>query len=262
MLRLAANLSTLFPELPLEARFDAAAEAGFRAVEVQFPYALQPANVRARLDAAALQLVLFNAPPGDAARGERGLAGLPGREADFRASFERALEYAVACGCPRLHVMAGMQLADDGGRDAQLGTFRDNLALACELAARVGVTINIEPINTRVDVPGYLLGDNATALALLQSVGLPNLRVQFDFYHQQIIAGDLARRFDAMLPHIGHVQLADNPGRHEPGTGEINFAWLLDHVARSPYDGWVGCEYSPSSGRGGQLAWAESLLGR
>ncbi|MET0293169.1 MAG: TIM barrel protein [Steroidobacteraceae bacterium] len=260
MLRLAANLSTLFPERTLAERFDAAAAAGFRAVEMQFPYALSPAEVRARLDASGQELVLFNAPPGDAARGERGLAGLPDREAEFRDSFALALDYAGATGCPRIHVMAGLQI-DADSRAEQLDRFRDNLAFACDRAAEVGVTVMIEPINP-VDVPGYLLRDNATAVALMDALVRPNLRLQYDFYHQQIIAGDLARRFDALIDRIGHVQIADNPGRHEPGTGEISYDWLLAHVSASAYDGWVGCEYLPSSGQGGALDWARRHLGR
>jgi hydroxypyruvate isomerase len=259
VLRLAANLSTLFNELPLEARFDAAASAGFRAVEIQFPYELPARRVRELLDAAGLQLVLFNAPPGDAARGERGLASLPGREADFDASLDRALEYAERCSCRLVHVMAGMQI-DASSRERQIDLFASNLSRAADRAARSQVTLLLEPINTKVDVPGYLLDDAVTATTLLTRLGRQNVGLQFDFYHQQIIAGDLARRFDELLPLIRHVQLADNPGRAEPGTGEINFAWLLDHVARSNYQGWVGCEYRPATDTLSSLRWAQRYL--
>jgi len=259
MLRLAANLSTLFTELPLEARFDAAAAAGFAAVEIQFPYELAPARLRVLLAHAGLPLVLFNAPPGDAARGERGLAGLPGRKAEFSASIDRALEYAAAAGCPLIHVMAGLESASHS-RALQLDTFAANLADAADRAAAADVTLLLEPINTRVDVPGYLLGDNATAQLLLREAARPNLGLQFDFYHQQIIGGDLARGFDAMLPLIRHVQIADNPGRNEPGTGEINFSWLLAHVAASTYAGWTGCEYRPRTDTASALVWARPHL--
>jgi hydroxypyruvate isomerase len=259
MLRLAANLSTLFTELPLHARFAAAAAAGFRAVEIQFPYELSAPQLRSLLDAAGLELVLFNAPPGDSARGERGLAGLPGREADFLASLEEALEYAAASGCPLVHVMAGLE-SDPAARAWQLDTLAANLAAGAERAASAGVSLLLEPINTRVDVPGYLLGDNATAVQLLRALNRPNLGLQFDFYHQQIIGGDLARGFDALLPDIRHVQIADNPGRNEPGTGEINYPWLLAHVAGSPYAGWVGCEYRPRTDSANSLLWARPYL--
>jgi hydroxypyruvate isomerase len=260
MLRLAANLSTLFTELPLEARFAAAAAAGFRAVEIQFPYELSPARLQTQLSESGLTLALFNAPPGDAARGERGLAGLPGREADFRSSVLRALEYATASDCRRVHVMAGLRVPGVP-REHQLSTLRANLAVAAGLASAAQLTVMLEPINP-VDVPEYLLGDTATALELIDGLALPNLALQFDFYHQQIMAGDLARRFAALLPRIGHVQLADNPGRHEPGTGEIRYEWLLEQVAASAYDGWVGCEYFPSRDTASSLQWARAYLQR
>jgi hydroxypyruvate isomerase len=258
MLRLAANLSTLFTEQSLEGRFDAAAAAGFRAVEIQFPYELSPARLQGLLRQSGLQLVLFNAPLGDAARGERGLAGLPGREAEFHASIARALDYAAAGECRRIHVMSGLRL-HGMDRAAQLATLQDNLARAAELAASAGVTLLLEPINA-VDVPGYLMGDTTTALDVMSALARPNLALQFDFYHQQIMAGDLARRFSSLLPRIAHLQLADNPGRHEPGTGEINYPWLLAQVAASAYEGWVGCEYFPSRDTASSLAWARAYL--
>jgi hydroxypyruvate isomerase len=259
MLRLAANLSTLFVELPLEARFVAAASAGFRAVEMQFPYELAPGRLQQLLRAAGLHFVLFNAPPGDTARGERGLAGLPGREEEFRVSLLRAFEYAAATGCKLLHVMAGMRV---GGAtlDQQLATFQANLRWGAERAADADVTLLLEPINTRVDVPGYLLGDTATAVELLERIDSSRLALQFDFYHQHIMGGDVLQRFDALLPRIGHVQLADHPGRHEPGTGEIGFSALLAHIAASDYLGWVGCEYRPATSTAASLRWARPYL--
>jgi len=259
MLRLAANLSTLFTELPLEARFAAAASAGFRAVEIQFPYELSTARLRDLLRADGLQLVLCNAPPGNAAGGERGLAGLPGREADFRASLERALEYAVVAGCHLVHVMAGMQSASVT-RAEQLTTFAANLGWGAERAAAAGVTLLLEPINTRVDVPGYLLGDTDTAVQLLEQLAHPNLALQFDLYHQHVMGGDVLQRFTGLLPRIAHVQLADHPGRHEPGTGEMDFPKLLAHIAASDYGGWVGCEYWPKTTTQAALLWALPYL--
>lgn len=259
MLRLAANLSTLFMELPLEARFAAAARAGFRAVEMQFPYELEPGRLRELLQGAGLQLVLFNAPPGDASRGDRGLAGLPGREEEFRGGVLRAFDYAAATGCRLLHVMAGMRLAD-ATYEQQLATFAANLRWAAERAAGGGLTLLLEPINTRVDVPGYLLGDTATAVGLLEQLAGSRLALQFDLYHQHIMGGDVVQRFDTLLPLIGHVQLADHPGRHEPGTGEIGFAALLAHIAASDYLGWVGCEYRPATSTAASLSWAQPYL--
>lgn len=259
MLRLAANLSTLFTDRPLRERFEAAARAGFRAVEIQFPYELEPAEVARLLAAHALELVLFNAPPGDAARGDRGLAGVPGREREFRESVARALEYAEAAHCPRVHVMAGMGQGPEA-RAAQLDLFTANLAEAADRAAPLGVSLLVEPINPR-DVPGYLMNDTGAALAVLDAAGRANTGLQFDFYHQQILHGDLARRFDELLPRIRHVQLADNPGRHEPGTGEIAWDFLLAHVEASPYEGWVGCEYNPLAKGEESLRWARRWLG-
>jgi hydroxypyruvate isomerase len=258
MLRLAANLSTLFTELPLEARFDAAARAGFRGVEIQFPYELAPARLRSLLAGAGLQLVLFNAPPGELARGDRGLAGLPGREAEFRASVERALEYAAASACRRIHVMAGL-LPREEDRARHRAALEENLAVAGQLAGEAGVTLMLEPINPR-DVPAYLLNDTRVALELIEALRPSDVALQFDFYHQQILAGDLARRFAELLPVIGHLQLADNPGRHEPGTGEINYRFVFAELERLNYEGWVGCEYKPAGRTEDGLGWMRSYL--
>jgi hydroxypyruvate isomerase len=259
MVRLAANLSTLFTELPFAQRFAAAAAAGFRHVECQFPYALPAAEVAALLQAHGLRLELFNGPPGDAGRGERGLAGLPGREAGFRASIEQALEYLAATGCRRLHVMAGLLPA--GAELAQCeAVFAANLAHAARRLATLGATVLVEPINTRVDVPGYLLSGTAQALRCMAQAGEPNIRLQFDCYHLQIMEGDLARRLQQLLPQIGHVQIADNPGRHEPGTGEICYDYVLRHLDALGYEGVVGCEYVPAAGTMAGLGWARPWL--
>ncbi|MFM1886749.1 MAG: hydroxypyruvate isomerase [Pseudomonadota bacterium] len=259
MIRLAANLSTLFTELPFLDRFGAAAAAGFRHVECQFPYAVPAAEVAARLRDHGLQLALFNAPPGDAAAGERGLACLPGREAAFDASLDLALHYLEATGCRRLHVMAGLPPAGaDPAACEQL--FIERIARAARRLAPLGATVMIEPINTRVDVPGYLLSGTAQALRCLEAAAEPNIRLQYDCYHMQIMEGDLARSIARLLPHIGHIQIADNPGRHEPGTGEVAWGFLLSHIDRLGYTGIIGCEYLPATTTLGGLAWARPWL--
>jgi len=258
MPRLAANLSTLFTELPLQQRWAAAAAAGFAAVECQFPYAVPAAEVAASLHDLRLQQVLINTPPG-AQAGDRGLAGQPQRQQEFRDGLQQAVEYAVAIGCPRIHVMAGMR-PPDLPVDIAMDQFVSNLVYAAQLCAPLGITALIEPINTRVDVPGYLLHSTADALECLRRAAQPNLRLQYDVYHMQIMEGDLLRSLRRLLPHIGHIQIADNPGRHEPGTGEINYGFLLRELDVLGYDGWVGCEYSPSTNTQASLGWACELL--
>ncbi|MEP7311434.1 MAG: 2-oxo-tetronate isomerase [Pseudomonadota bacterium] len=259
MIRLAANLSTLFTELPFVDRFAAAADAGFRGVECQFPYALSAEQIAGELQRHRLQLVLFNTPPGDLAAGERGIGGLTGRETEFRAGLTTALHYAAVTGCPRLHVMAGIPPAGaDPAR--QRAVFAANLEAVADSAAAQGVTLLLEPINTRVDVPGYLINSTAAALECIATANRPNLALQFDVYHQQIIEGDVARRFAQLLPRVGHVQIADNPGRHEPGSGEINFPWLLSHIDALGYAGWIGCEYLPAAGTLAGIGWATPYL--
>ncbi|MCC6867695.1 MAG: hydroxypyruvate isomerase family protein [Burkholderiales bacterium] len=263
MPRFAANLTFLFNEVPFLDRFAEAARAGFRAVEFAFGYDFAAADLAARAAAHALEVVLINAPPGDFAGGERGLASLPGREDDFAASIATALRYAQALKCPRLHVMAGVvpEGADAAEQARRWATFRRNLALACREAAKVGVTVMIEPINRR-DFPGYLLTRQAEAHAIREELGLPNLSVQMDFYHAQIVEGDLATRFRQWQAHIGHVQIAGVPGRHEPDVGEINYAYLFHLLDELGYDGWVGCEYKPVADTIAGLAWLRELVDR
>ena len=260
MPRLAANISTLFTELPFLDRIDAAAAAGFAAVECQFPYATDPNAIAERLRSAAVQLVLFNAPPGRPESGERGLASLPGREADFDASIKLAAQYAQVTGCRRVHVMAGL-LPPGADRRRHVDQFVSGIARAADHFATVGVAALIEPINTRVDVPGYLLDGTMLALECIANAGRPNLQLQYDVYHMQIMEGDLMRSIERLLPAIGHIQIADNPGRHEPGSGEINFERLLARIDALGYSGFVGCEYIPESTTLGGLQWARSWLG-
>lgn len=254
MPKFAANLSTMFGDRPFLERFEAAHRAGFRAVECQFPYEARAEEIKARLDAHGLELVLFNTPPGDFAAGERGLAGLPGREADFRAALDRALAYAEVLGTRQIHVMAGV-LPNDAQPEACLERYRRNLEVACEAAGSAGRLVLIEPINTR-DIPGYLLNTPEEAAPLIRELGQDNLRLQFDFYHTQIMAGDLAKRFERHQPLIGHVQIAGVPERQEPDIGEINYPYLFAHLDRLGYQGWVGCEYFPAGRTEDGLGWA------
>jgi hydroxypyruvate isomerase len=259
LIRLAANLSMMFTELPFLERFDAAARSGFKGVEYLFPYEAPATEIRARLDRHGLTQVLFNFPAGDWARGERGIAALPGRIDEFRSGVASALHYARICGCRQLHAMPG-KLPAGADRARCLSIFVDNLIFAADAAAAEGIDILIEPINTRVDIPNYLLDHTDLALELMARAGRPNLKLQFDIYHMQIMEGDLARSIERLLPKIGHMQLADNPGRNEPGTGEIRYEWLLQRIDELGYSGWIGCEYKPRGSTVAGLSWAAPYL--
>jgi 2-dehydrotetronate isomerase len=252
MPRFAANLSLLYNEHGFLDRFAAAVADGFEAVECLFPYAHAPQELVQRLRDHGLQQVLFNAPPGDWEAGERGLASLPGREAEFRSGVLRALEYAQALNCPRVHVMAG--LAQPGvERAAQQALYERNLAWAAEQAVQASVDVLIEPLNPR-DMPGYWLTHQAEAHRIVQTVGAPNLKVQFDLYHCQIVEGDVAQKIRQYLPtgRVGHMQVAGVPMRHEPDMGELRCEYLFEVIdevsAACGWQGWVGCEYRPSRG--------------
>jgi hydroxypyruvate isomerase len=257
--RLAANLSWLFTELPLIERFAAAAEAGFRAVEMLFPYELPATSVRAQLDAHDLALVLLNLPPGDWAAGERGLAALPGREADFAAALRTALAYAHVCGTQRVHAMAG-NVPPGADRTAFLETYVANLRHAARSAAAEGMTVLIEPLNA-IDNPGYFLRTTTQALAIIDRVGEPNLALQLDLYHTQVSEGDLERRIRALAGRYAHVQIAGNPHRNEPDSGEVRYDYLLEVLDAIGYAGWVGCEYRPRGETGAGLGWTRRYLG-
>jgi hydroxypyruvate isomerase len=254
MPRFAANISTMFIEVPFAERIEAAAAAGFKAVECQFPYAVEASELEARLDRAGLDLVLLNVPPGDFGAGERGMAGLPGREAEFRAGLDRALEYASRLGCAQIHVMAGVR-PEGADRVACLEVYKANLRIAADTCGRAGKLALIEPINTR-DIPGYLLNTPAEGAAIIEELGADHLKLQFDFYHAQIMTGDLARSFERFLPITAHLQIAGVPERHEPDVGEINYAYLFDLIDRLGYAGWVGCEYFPAARTEDGLGWA------
>jgi hydroxypyruvate isomerase len=252
MPKFAANLSMLFTELPFLERFDAAKDAGFAAVEFQGPYQFPADDVAAQVKACGLPVVLFNAPMGNAAAGERGLAAQPGREADFAASIETALVYARALGCAQIHVLAGTAA---GERPAQEAVYVANLQHAADRAVEAGVTLLIEPLNAR-DNPNYFLASTAAAIAVLDRVNRSNVALQFDFYHCQISEGDLAQHARDLFGRYAHVQIANVPGRHEPSLGEINFPFLFDILDELGYDGWIGCEYRPKAGTWEGLSWA------
>lgn len=264
MPRFAANLSFLYPELAFLDRFEAAARDGFQGVEFLFPYAFAAHEIAARLRENGLQQVLFNAPPGDWDAGERGLACLPGREAEFRDGLQQALRYAQDLGSERLHVMAGLVPAGHT-RESVRATYVANLRWAAAQAATDGVRLMIEPINGR-DMPGYFLNRQDHAHELLAEIGAPNVQVQMDLYHCQIVEGDIATKLRQYLPtgRVGHLQIAGVPERHEPDTGELNHAYLLRLVdelaAGCGWQGWVGCEYRPrrgavAGGTSAGLAW-------
>ena len=257
MSRFAANLSFLYQELDFLDRFEAAARDGFGAVEYLAPYPFPAAEIAARLRAHGLRQVLFNAPPsgGDAGavasawnRAERGIAGLPGREAEFRQGFAHALAYADALDCPQIHAMAGLAPAG-ADRAALRATYVANLRWAAAEAAKAGRQVLIEPINTR-DIPGYLLNRQDEAHAIVEEVGAPNLQVQMDLYHCQIVEGDLAARLRTWLPggRVAHLQIAGVPARNEPDTGEIHYPYLFELIDTLGFTGWIGCEYKPARG--------------
>ena len=253
MPRFAANLTMLYNEYDFLDRFTAAAQDGFEAVEFLFPYDFAARTIAQRLQENGLQQVLFNAPPGDWNAGERGIACLPGREPEFREGFKRALEYAAVLDCPRIHVMAGIAppQADPGAlRDCYLA----NLSWAAAAASAAGREVLIEPINTR-DIPGFFLNRQDAAHAIVQELGAPNLKVQFDLYHCQVVEGDVASKIRHYLPlgQVGHFQIAGVPERHEPDVGELNYDYLfgvIDEVSKAcGWEGWVGCEYRPQRGQ-------------
>lgn len=258
MPRFAANLTMLFTEVPFLDRFARAREAGFDAVEFLFPYAFEVAEIRRRLDDHGLRLVLHNLPAGDWDAGERGIACHPDRVDEFRAGVARAISYAQALGVGQLNCLAGKLPAGVSEADARR-TLVENLRFAAAALKAAGLRLLIEPINS-FDIPGFYLTRTAQALAILDEVGADNALVQYDLYHAQRMEGELAATLQQHLARIGHVQLADNPGRHEPGTGEINYAFLFAHLDRIGYAGWVGCEYKPATSTEAGLGWRSALV--
>ena len=260
MPKFAANLSLMFKEVDFLDRFAEAARAGFTGVEFLFPYDYEPRELAERLRAHGLTQALFNCPPGNWDAGERGTGCLPGREAEFRDGVDRAIGYAQALDCKLLHCMAG--LAPEGADPQELrATYVGNLRYAAEACGRHGIRLLIEPINTR-DIPRYFVNYTRQADELIREVGASNLAIQFDIYHAQIMQGDLARTIEHYLDRIAHMQLADNPGRQEPGTGEINYPFLFEFVDRIGYEGWIGCEYNPAGNTRDGLGWFEAARTR
>ncbi|MEO1250269.1 MAG: hydroxypyruvate isomerase [Pseudomonadota bacterium] len=253
MPRFSANLSTLFGEHDFLDRFAAAAEAGFKAVEFQFPYGFDKSAVAERLAANGLEVVLHNMPPGDADAGDRGMACFPDRIGEFQDSVGKAVDYATAIGCKQLNCLSGIK-PDNLDSDLAQRTLIDNLAFSSKALGEAGIRQLIEPINSR-DMPGFFLNTSGQAIAIMDAVGSDNLYLQYDFYHMQIMEGDLAATFATLRPRIAHVQFADSPGRHEPGTGEIHYPFLFSWIDRAGYDGWVGAEYHPKTSTSDSLAW-------
>lgn len=253
MARFSANLSLMYPELAVLDRIAAAYADGFRAVEIQFPYEI-PASIFANaLRSHGLEQVLINAYPGDLQAGEFGLAALVGRQRDFVASVELAIDYALALNCPRIHVMAGIvRVGEDPASSRRI--YVENLRWACERLASHDLELLIEPINA-YDVPGYFLNSLTLAHEVLHEVGASNLRLLMDFYHLQRMQGQLAESFETYRQHVGHVQIAGVPGRNEPDAGEIHYPFLFELLDRHGYEGWIGCEYRPArAGQGGTSA--------
>ena len=256
-MRFSANLGFLFADRSLPDAIHAAHAAGFEAVECHFPYESDPGAVRAALDVTGLTMLGLNTWPGDREAGDFGLAALPGREAEARAAIAQAVNYAQAIGARAVHVMAGRS---DGGAAAE-ATFHANLAHACDLAAPHGITILIEPINRR-DVPGYYLSHSTHAAEVIAALDRPNLAMMFDCYHLQIMEGDLARRFEALMPLIGHVQIASVPERCAPDRGEVDYRWLLARMADLGWERPVGAEYHPAGGiTEASLGWLDHFRG-
>jgi hydroxypyruvate isomerase len=255
MIRLAANLSMMFNEWSFVDRFQAAHDNGFAAVEYLFPYEFDAEALGAALQRNKLTQALFNMPPGDWAAGDRGLAALPGRKDEFRSGVALALRYAQATGVHRLHLMSGH--ADKADAIAR-AAYKDAVKFACDEAGPAGLDILIEPINSR-DMPGYFLNDFNFAADLIAELGLPNLRLQFDIYHRQIIHGDVIKGMQALFPLIGHVQIASVPARNEPTTGELDDIRVLKELDALDYQGFVGCEYRPANGTVAGLSWRSKL---
>jgi 2-dehydrotetronate isomerase len=251
MPRFAANLTMMFNEHAFIDRFKAAADAGFDAVEFLFPYEFAPDEIARALDRNGLTLALFNLPPGDWNAGERGIASLPDRQAEFRTGLATALSYAHETGVGRLHMLAG--IADHADPDAR-ARYLDALKAAADAAGPHGIDILVEPINSR-DMPGYFLNGFPLAADLIAASGRDNVRLQFDIYHRQIMAGDVTRALEGMIDRVGHIQTASVPGRHEPGSGELDDDRLFALIDRLGYDGFVGCEYRPAAGTAEGLDW-------
>ena len=256
MPKFCANLTMLFNEQPFLERFAAAAAAGFKAVEFLFPYDFNAKEIRDALTANNLALALHNLPAGDWQAGERGIACHPNRVNEFREGVQKAIEYALALGCPRVNCLAGIAPSRDGFLAHE--TLVENLGFAAAALQKSGIELLLEPVNTR-DIPNFFIHYTKQALEVINQVGSANLKLQFDIYHAQVMEGDLARSIESHFDRIGHIQLADNPGRNEPGTGEINYPFLFSRIDELGYTGWIGCEYKPRAGTQAGLGWLNTL---
>lgn len=254
MPKFAANLSMLFTEVPFMERFDQARAAGFTGVEYLFPYAWPADEIQRALQRNGLTQVLFNLPPGDWDAGERGIACLPQRTEEFRAGVAQAIEYARVLECRQVNCLAGLRPANLN-EDQAWQTLVENVRWAAEQLAPEGMTLCLEAINSRVDMPGFFLDTSASVMRLIEEVDADNVRLQYDIYHMQVMEGDLLRTMACLLPWIGHVQFADNPGRHEPGTGEINFSNVFNALDTMGYTGWLSAEYRPATTTTASLGW-------
>ncbi len=258
MIKLAANLSMLFQEVPFLQRFAAARAAGFRGVEFLFPYQWEPHELQTSLVENGLEQVLFNMPPGNWDAGDRGLACLPTRQQEFRDGVIEAIKYAQAMGTPRLHCMAG--IAPQGADRAELlETFVGNLKFAAGECAKFGLVLMVEPINP-YDVPGYFLNTSSQALEVMSAVAAENLRLQYDIYHMHRMGDDMPAVISKTIHQIGHFQIAGHPGRHEPDNGEVPYQEVLETIGRLDFSGWIGCEYLPANSTQSGLGWASALL--
>ena len=253
MPQFAANLSFMFTEVPFADRFEAAAKAGFRGVEFLNPFELSKADLVDRLRANGLTQALFNMAHGDFSKGERGMSAIPGREAEFDTAVAAALDYAEATGCKRLFAMAGLK-----HHGANRATYVRNLKRAAKMLAGSGIDVIIEPINTR-DIPGYFLNTTGEARSIIHEVAEPNIGLQFDLYHRQIMEGDVATAITEFAPIARHYQIASPPDRGEPDDGEMNYGYLFKLIDQTGFDGWVGCEYKPRRGTVEGLGWAKAL---
>jgi 2-dehydrotetronate isomerase len=259
MPKFAANLSMMFTEVPFLDRFEAAAGAGFKAVEFLFPYDYPVEEVVNRSKVAGVEVILFNMPAGDWAAGERGIACIPGRDEEFRAGVEKALLYALALGTRRLHAMAG--IVPQGADPVECRrTLTRNLEYAAQQLADHNITLLLEAINTR-DIPGFILSTQKDSFSICEAIKAPNLRMQMDLYHMQVMEGDLATKLRHYVPHCGHIQIAGCPERHEPDTGEVRYEYVFRLLDELKYDGWLGCEYRPAGRTSDGLRWMQTLAG-
>jgi 2-dehydrotetronate isomerase len=260
LLKFAANLSFLYQEIPFLDRFEAASKDGFKGVEYLFPYDWSGEELRQILRQFGLKQVLFNAAAGDWNMGERGLASLPGREQDFRDSVSLALSYTTALECSQIHFMAGLRDAKFTF-DEQLETYQKNLSFAATECAKKDVVALIEPINNK-DMPGYFLNNVSMAASVIEKTASPNLKIQFDIYHIQRTDGNICQQYLANANNIGHIQIANPPHRFEPDNGEIDYSYVFDFLQQQEYNGWIGCEYTPSTTASKSLGWAKDFLKR